>query len=332
MATIASLPSGESRMLVFDLQASIAGKFRLDVIGKDAEGIEKTYSSNVMQVTYVEPTPEPTATPKPTATPVAPTPEPTATPVPTVKDMLKEKLSLPVLYGAAGVLAGVLALLLGISAASSRKRKKRLESAIDTISVTSDVRNYTASRKGKKGKKAKKADEDDIVSARDLDDLDDEELVALKSKAKKPAPVQEPARADEGRRRRTQQEPVVPAAETLRVMPVDQRPEFVAQGKVDDSRTRKFGRVVEEAPQPAAEQEPAGDTIRLDRESVEEIKRREEQEEKKGKRRENAKPDVKPAKKKRGMFGKKTDEDDDLFGYDGDEELYDDLDDDEFFE
>ena len=43
---------------------------------------------------------------------------------------------------------------------------------------------------------------------------------------------------EEGRRRRTAVE--VPNDETLRVAPVDQRPEFIAQGMVDDSQTRVF--------------------------------------------------------------------------------------------
>ena len=51
---------------------------------------------------------------------------------------------------------------------------------------------------------------------------------------------------EENRRRRAVQE--IATDETLRVAPVDQRPEFIAQGKVDDSQTRIFGRLqVEQA-------------------------------------------------------------------------------------
>lgn len=80
VATIPSLPSGESRTLVFDLETSIAGQIQFEVSGKDAAGNDKAYDSNIIFLTYVEPTPEPTATPAPTAVPPTPTPEPTATP------------------------------------------------------------------------------------------------------------------------------------------------------------------------------------------------------------------------------------------------------------
>lgn len=63
VATIPSLPSGESRTLVFDLETSIAGQIQFEVSGKDAAGNDKAYDSNIIFLTYVEPTPEPTATP-----------------------------------------------------------------------------------------------------------------------------------------------------------------------------------------------------------------------------------------------------------------------------
>lgn len=77
VATIPSLPSGDSKTLVFDLETSIAGQIQFEVSGKDDAGNEKAYQSNIIQLTYIEPTPEPTATPAPTAVPPTPTPEPT---------------------------------------------------------------------------------------------------------------------------------------------------------------------------------------------------------------------------------------------------------------
>ena len=49
----------------------------------------------------------------------------------------------------------------------------------------------------------------------------------------------------------------MPTDETLRVVPVDQRPEFIAQGKVDDSQTRIFGRLSEEVAQAATPKDEA---------------------------------------------------------------------------
>ena len=139
-------------------------------------------------------------------------------------------------------------------------------------------------------------------------------------------------------RRRAQQE--VPTDKTLRVAPVEERPEFTPQGKVDDSKTRIFGRLdVEgalkeeqakaEAPKAGEEKnEAAQETIRLSGEDVQKLKTqaREDHFGVKGKKRE----EIKPMKKKKGLFGlgKKKDEDDD-FLIDAND---DDEDDDDLFE
>ena len=140
------------------------------------------------------------------------------------------------------------------------------------------------------------------------------------------------------RRRRAQQE--VPTDKTLRVAPVEERPEFTPQGKVDDSKTRIFGKLdVEgalkeeqakaEAPKADEEKtEAAQETIRLSGEDVQKLKTqaREDHFGVKGKKRE----EIKPMKKKKGLFGlgKKKDEDDD-FLIDAND---DDGDDDDLFE
>ena len=141
--------------------------------------------------------------------------------------------------------------------------------------------------------------------------------------------------------------------------PVDQRPEFVAQGKVDDSRTRVFGRLTQdvtaekapeqqpeadedadfklatparqrlEKPEPEEKQEKAeGGTIRLSRAQIDELQQSLEAadpERPKGKKR----SEIKPMKKKKSLFGRRKAEEDD-FAEDADDS-FDDSDDD-FFE
>ena len=336
VATIPSLPSGESRTLVFDLETSIAGQFRFDVSGKDAAGVEKTYSSNILQVTYVQPTPAPTSTPAPTKVPPTPTPVPTATPVPSIGEIIAQKVNPAVLYTIAGVLGALLVIILGASAVQSAKYKKRMAGAIDTIELSPDVRNHRGVERKKRAKKPEKAEkkpaakEEPIVPAQELESeapvKEEESATPAKDALKK-------AEHEENRRRRTAVQ--VSTDETLRVAPVDERPEFVAQGKVDDSQTRIFGKLptakelekavqeaeaakTEEAKNAAPEQETAvqGDTVRLDRSVVDEVNRREEAAKAaKGKKR----SEIKPMKKKKGgLFGRKKAEEDDLIDVDDD--------------
>lgn len=346
VATIPSLPSGESRTLVFDLETSIAGQFRFDVSGKDAAGVEKTYSSNVLQVTYVQPTPAPTSTPAPTAVPPTPTPVPTATPVPSLGEIIAEKVNPVVLYSVAGVLGALLVIVLSVNAVQSAKYKKRMAGAIDTIELSPDVRNHrgvqrkkhAGKKDAKKAEKPVKAEEAPIVPAQELESEKPAEAEAASATPAKDALRQ--AEGEENRRRRAAVQ--VSTDKTLRVAPVDERPEFVAQGKVDDSQTRIFGKMptaqeIEEAVKEAApaiekavealpvtEQKPdaakdpavQGDTVRFDREAIGEVNRREEAAKAaKGKKR----SEIKPMKKKKGgLFGRKKAEEDDLIDVDDD--------------
>ena len=336
VAKIASLPSGESRTLVFDLETSIAGQFRFDVAGKDADGLEKTYSSGVLKVSYVEPTPAPTATPAPTPVPPTPTPVPTATPQPTLAEIISSHVNPVVLYVTAGVLGALLALILIVSAVQSGRRRKRLAGAIDTIELSPDTRNHRGVKR-KKGKPEHKketpAQQEPIVPTPELE-----------SEPENPdstTPARDALRRaerEESRRRRAAQPQPVSTEETLRVAPVDQRPEFVAQGKVDDSQTRIFGKLTENvpaAPEAAKEDTPeapkaekpddkADETIRLDRAAIDaELKRQTAQADAAhtGKTRSELTP---MKKKKRGLFGRKH-SDDDLFE---NEETFSDEDDD----
>ena len=370
VATIPSLPSGESRTVVVDLLTSIAGKFQFVVSGKDADGNERAYESNIMEVAYIAPTPTPTAAPTPTPVPPTPSPAPTATPAPTLGEIISEHVNPVVLYGIAGALAAILMLVLGVSTVSSLKKKKRMAQAIDTIEVSSDVRNHRgvtrrrrqsadkqkAAKKDKKEKKEKPENEAIVPTP----ELTEEEPVSRPAAAEETqAEAAQSARRpeQEGRRRRAVQE--VPTDETLRVVPVDQRPEFIAQGRVDDSQTRIFGRLAEEltaaemaeavkaeaakaeaekaetpveAEEPAAPQTPASETaeqtIRLDKAQIDEINQGAQRKDTFGKGKKSE--DIKPMKKGFSLFGgkKKKHEDEDDFV----EEIDDDFDDDDFID
>ena len=321
---IPSLPSGESKMFVIDLETSIAGKFQFVVTGNDADGNSRSYESNILQVTYVQPTPTPTAVPTPTPVPPTPTPVPTPTPEPTLGEIINQHVNPVVLYAAAGMLAAILAAILIAGGVSSARRKKREANAIDTIELTPDVRDHRGRRRTRKAQKKSPEELEPVVPATELTD----EAPVVHETEEKPA---EPKR-----RRSAGQE--IPTDETLRVAPVDERPEFVAQGRVDDSRTRVFGRIEEPAPavkQPPVAPAPAepavlteepvtamgGETVRLTREQTQELR-------KAAKGKGSTRKEIKPMKK-RGLFGKRKAEEEEDFFLDEDE--FEDSDDD-FFE
>ena len=358
VAKIPSLPSGESRTVVFDVETSIAGKFQFVVHGKDVDGNERTFESGILEIAYVAPTPTPTAVPTPTPVPPTPSPVPTATPAPSLGELIAQKVNPVVLYSIAGVLAALLVAVLAISGVTSARRKKRMAQAIDTIELSPDVRNHrgVARRRRQQGTKtdARQETQEDapIVPAAELTE---------EETAESTTPARDAMRQlerEEGRRRRAAVE--VPTDETLRVVPVDQRPEFIAQGKVDDSQTRIFGKLAEEVAQaaapkaeeaaevpavnkvadlfeeaPAIEEQPeakADQTIRLSRAQIEEIRQQQEPREDKYAGNGKKKDEIKPMKKK-GLFSgfgkkKKTGADEDDFV----EEDDDDPDDDDLIE
>jgi len=311
VATIPSLPSGDSKTLVFDLETSIAGQIQFEVSGKDDAGNEKAYQSNIIQLTYIEPTPEPTATP-----------------VPTFGEMIASHVNLTVLYIVAGVLVAGIAALIAVSAVSSAKRKKRMEQAIDTISLEPDVRDSFGKRR-RRPAQAKKAEKS---SKQDAEKTEKEEPIVpapeFVPEEKESAPESADKNAEEGRRRRPTQE--VTTDKTLRVAPIEDRPEFIPQGKVDDSQTRIFGKLTpesakpEETPKNNAEQE----TIRLTGEDVQAIREQTRKDTFAGHGKKRG--EIKPMKKKKGLFGLgKKDTDDDFFI---DPDAQNDDDDDDLFE
>ena len=78
---------------MFDIQTSVAGQIQFTVVGRDAMGNERSYASNIVQLTYMEPTPAPTAAPTATPVPPTPSPAPTATPVPSIGEMISQHVN-----------------------------------------------------------------------------------------------------------------------------------------------------------------------------------------------------------------------------------------------
>ena len=127
----------------------------------------------------------------------------------------------------------------------------------------------------------------------------------------------------------------MPTDKTLRVAPVEERPEFTPQGKVDDSKTRIFGKLdmenavkeeqkkAKEKPKAETAPEAGQETIRLSGEDVQKLKAqvREDHFGVKGKKRD----EIKPMKKGLFGFGKKNDDDDFLIDSDDDGDDDDDL-------
>jgi len=246
-----------------------------------------------------------------------------------------------VLYTVAGVLAAVLVLLVSVNVITSARRKKRLAQAIDTIQVepeyrardhrgTRKARKEKAEKPGREKKEKKNVKQEDELGDFNLDEeLTDEEAVRIQEEAR----AKQPAR-EEGRRRRGMQEREVPDDRTLRVMPVEDRPEFVAQEPVDDSQTRIFGKLdTQEAigeemtleqpitePQAEAADDP---TIRLSGEQVSEIRKGESR---RANRKEKKAPkELKKSKKSLFGFSRVKDEvddfiDDEFDELDGDED------------
>ena len=333
VATIPSLPSGETRDVVFDVQTSIAGQLQFVVKGKDAAGNDKSYESNILQISYVAPTPVPTSTPAPTRVPPTPSPVPTATPVPTLLDQVTGMFTLVQLQTAGVVLSALILLIFLIAGINKSKHSKQLNEAIDTIELSPDVRDPTGRHKRKKPKKqAKRKDEyasKGIVSTTDLTDDD----VLPKSKdtdfarpQTQPQTKQDPASSDERenvRRRSARSEEQVPAAPpaatrefgkepTLRVEPMNRRPDYPQPRTADNSKTKVFAKTSEQTGKPAATKRvPPIRSSELDIKpaSMEQTIGKElDRNESRGN--EQTKPQDPTAKeKKRGLFGKKKDSD-----------------------
>lgn len=203
-----------------------------------------------------------------------------------------------------------------------------MEQAIDTISLEPDVRDSFGKRR-RRPAQAKKAEKS---SKQDAEKTEKEEPIVpapeFIPEEKESAPESEDKNAEEGRRRRPTQE--VTTDKTLRVAPIEDRPEFVPQGKVDDSQTRIFGKLTpesakpEETPKNNAEQE----TIRLTGEDVQAIREQTRKDTFAGHGKKRG--EIKPMKKKKGLFGLgKKDTDDDFFI---DPDAQNDDDDDDLFE
>ena len=225
VGTIPSLPSGEKRTLVVELALSMAGKVRFDVSGKDALGNERTYASPEMEIVYIEPTPAPTPAPTPTPVPPTPSPAPTATPVPSLSERIQAAVDPGVLTGIAVALAALITLILGGGALRSARRRKRLAEAVDTMVVSSDVRDSYGRRRRRRVQPPKEDQAaDQIAPASEL--------------------TEEEASAKHGERRRRSAPMQVPEGSTLRVAPEGLRPEM-DEARPTDGATRVFNRLDE---------------------------------------------------------------------------------------
>ena len=286
VATIPSLPSGESRTAVFEIETSIGGQIQFEVSGKDAAGNEKSYASNILDIVYVEPTPAPTATPRPTAVPPTPSPVPTATPVPTLMDRITDSVNPLVLKIIAGVLAGLIALIVIVNAVRASSRRKLLKNALDTIDRSPDTRDPS----GKHAKKAPKKEKKDTQIAQTT------ELTEEEGEKEKSRPAAKPRETEHRRRNAADADREVSSDPTLRVAPADQRPETPRVTGEDKSKTKVFSRNADPEPEKTRrmqtvseshEEEPyAGGTVRLDRDDVNKLK-----------------GETEKGKEKRGLFG-----------------------------
>ncbi|MBQ9008397.1 MAG: hypothetical protein IJ088_03585 [Clostridia bacterium] len=309
VATIPSLPSGETRDVVFDLETSIAGQIQFVVTGKDAAGNDKSYDSNIIQLTYVEPTPVPTQTPPPTPVPPTPSPVPSPTPVPSVLEQAADMFSLPVLIG---IGVGLVVLILAItipSAIRSGRKKKRLADAIDTIRLSPDTRDPLKKAKAGKQKAGGKGDKDMGLGNRDI--VPSKELTEEDLSREATSPAEGDGTENEPGRRRSARNEEKKADPTLRVEPVEKRPEFPETRKVDKSKTKVFSRegardVMTEATRKVPVVVPEDEAGQKGRPSPDRNQPNKGQSD-----------DGKPKEKKRGLFGKRKKdsdiEDEDLF-------------------
>lgn len=134
IATIDSLPAGESVTIVKDLQVSMAGTFKFTAVkpgvkatGKTPEQAELTYDSNELKLAYQEPTPLP-ATPRPET----PKPEVTDALEPTVGPSAKDTQGINsiILYALAFLLVLSLIIVLVLILLGRKKQVTQQQSAM----------------------------------------------------------------------------------------------------------------------------------------------------------------------------------------------------------
>lgn len=302
VATIPSLPSGERRQLVFELETSIAGQIQFEVTGKDAAGNDKTYASNILALTYIEPTPAPTSTPVPTAVPPTPSPAPTATPEPSALEQIAGMFDPLVLRIVAAALVCLIAAVLAVHAARKSSKKRQIANAIDVLERAHDERDYRGRhRKKKTQEKEPKGKKNEAVATSELTEED-----VRKAPAKEQPATPE---TKESPRRASRSVPVT-SEPTLRVEPAERRPEFPQTRQPDNSKTKVFNR-------PEGESQDFGSTKRVPiaktkdlikaqenaQENVQETKRLKRDNGKNTQPEEKASEPVK--EKKRGLFGKR---------------------------
>ena len=255
VATIRSLPSRETRTVVFDIETSIAGQIQFTVVGKDAQGNERRYNSNILQLTYVAPTPAPTFTPAPTAVPPTPSPVPTPTPVPSLWERLTTNVSPVVLYSIVGVIVALIILAVVLVIVSKQRAARQARREVDSFELTPDMRDSTGRRKMKKPEKKAR---EPVVKGQELGENEPLPKTRKKNSVRQQNPGAEHRKPSEGsdrtgapadetpKRRATRAERPVPEGKTLRVEPLESRPEYPEKRVPDNSQTKVFDRATAE--------------------------------------------------------------------------------------
>ena len=228
--TFASIPAGESKTFVRDVQISQKGTFQFQARANDQLGQTLTFLSNTIPIDHSKPTPEPTATPA--VTPVAPVvltyPPATAEPawigqVEGVADSLKWILA---------AVAGVLAILLLIGAVRRAISKSQSNKAMDHLDGGL-YRDYSATPK--RGKR------NEIRSGMD-EEKPQEEPETTPAEAEAPAAA-EPDIPDE----------TAPMAETLRRLYSEKKEDAEQTAETVKEAAADVAEAVEEAAEDAGE-------------------------------------------------------------------------------
>ena len=133
--TFAEIKAGESQTFVRDVSATIAGKFQFVASAKDQLENTVTFESNIIQISYTQPTPEPTQAPTLPAPTLNQLPIPTDAGVPEIMWTAQKILNV-----AAIVLLVLLIVLIGLLVLATVRRaadKRTSDKAYDHLERTS---------------------------------------------------------------------------------------------------------------------------------------------------------------------------------------------------
>lgn len=302
IATIDSLAPGAEKTIVKDLAASVAGTFQFSVVtpevaasGDTAAQSSITYESNTLRIAYQEPT-----APPPTKIPAPKTPVPTTAPIPTVEpvkptDEVDMSIGFILLCAFAVLLVLALVGVLVLIVAGKKKRPSAL--VIDSyeratardymLDERSRRRGETRSAHAKTKPSAKKKAAEDVEEA-------EKEETAPRRRARRNADEAVEVRSEEVNQPQEAVEEVAPdVTEEPVVLPVveteddAEEPEAAAETAVEETAETTgeepvvgddMTQALEAAKAAAAEIEAVeamlqGETVKIDRQMVEQIRR-----------------------------------------------------------